>query len=349
MKKTRIWFNRWFSVAYHYMNSIKNNADGMAFEIYGTHADLNHMSLQACDYSEQEPKIKGEQYVIYCLDFCQRHQIDVFIPHIEMLEIAQNIERFEQIGTKVIVCGDIDLLQKLMVKDLFYESIRGTGIVAIPAYYVVTNAEQFKQAHDKLIAQNHKVCIKPTDAEGGRGFRIVKDNRNRLTELFDTINHYVSSEEVYNILSETNECKPLMVMELLEDDEYSIDCLAKTDGELLAAVPRRKAGGRVRHMESRPELLQLAADVARHYKIPYNYNIQVKYHAGVPKLLEINPRMSGGLHVTCLTGINFPYLAVRLALGLEVTVPQAQYDLYASYVENPMLLNRQETSSSVKL
>ena len=39
MKKTRIYFNRWFSVAYHYMNLIRNNEDGLEFEIYGTHSD----------------------------------------------------------------------------------------------------------------------------------------------------------------------------------------------------------------------------------------------------------------------------------------------------------------------
>ena len=39
MKKMKIYFNRWFSVTYHYMNAIRDNEDGMEFEIYGTHPD----------------------------------------------------------------------------------------------------------------------------------------------------------------------------------------------------------------------------------------------------------------------------------------------------------------------
>ena len=66
MTKTRIYFNRWFSVAYHYMNMIRNNEDGMQFEIYGTHSDPNNMALQACDHAELEPKVTGKVYRFLC-------------------------------------------------------------------------------------------------------------------------------------------------------------------------------------------------------------------------------------------------------------------------------------------
>ncbi|MET0808168.1 MAG: ATP-grasp domain-containing protein, partial [Pseudoxanthomonas sp.] len=32
---------------------------------------------------------------------------------------------------------------------------------------------------------------------------------------------------------------------------------------------------------------------------------------GRPRLLEINPRASGGVAMSCLSGINLPYLALR--------------------------------------
>lgn len=337
-KKKRVWFNRWFSVAYHYMNYIRNNDDGVEFELYGTHSDIKHMSLQACDYAEVEPDVKGAPYIEFCLDFCKRNEIDVFVPRLHMVEIAKHLEQFHAIGTKVVVCPDIDLLEKLEQKDLFYRQIKPTGIVAIPDYHVVSTAEQFKKAYEDLVSKGHKVCFKPTNGEGGLGFRVIDNERDRLKDLFGSTNRFVTFQEVYSLLAQVDSFHDLMVMEHLDGFEYSIDCLSDPSGRLLGAVPRRKAGGRLRLMEGVPELLEMAANVAETYKIPYNFNIQIKYKDGIPKLLEINPRMSGGLHVTCLTGINYPYLAVKMALGEKVEPLTPAYGVLASHIEKPMLI-----------
>ncbi|HMX46288.1 MAG TPA: ATP-grasp domain-containing protein, partial [Candidatus Obscuribacter sp.] len=46
------------------------------------------------------------------------------------------------------------------------------------------------------------------------------------------------------------------------------------------------------------------------------FNVQFKDHNGEPYLLEINSRMSGGLHKACTaTQFPLPYWALRLALG----------------------------------
>lgn len=129
-----------------------------------------------------------------------------------------------------------------------------------------------------------------------------------------------------------------MVMELLPDEEVSIDCLADSEGKLLAAIPRRKSSGRIYLLEDKPELLEIASRVAERCRIPFVYNIQVKYNNGVPKLLEINPRMSGGLYITCLSGVNMPYLAVKAILGQPFEPPIPQFGIQASYLELPVLM-----------
>jgi hypothetical protein len=338
MKKVNVYFNRWFSVAFHYMNLIRDNEDGVSFQIFATHPDINHMSLQGADVAETEPALEGIEYVQFCVDFCRRHEIDVFIPRLHMLDIALHAALFDAIGTKVLVCRDLDLLETIMDKGKFYENVQAKGIMTIPDYHVVRTAEQFKQAYDDLVAKGHRVCFKPTETEGGLGFRIIDNNRNPLEELFGHVTPLISFDEAYRILSSSETFPDLMVMELLEGYEYSIDCLADESGRLLAAVPRRKAGGRLRLMEYHPELQAIAASVAEAYRIPFNYNIQMKYSGAVPKLLEINPRMSGGLHVSCLSGINFPYLAVKAALGGEVLPAQFTQDVLASHVEQPLIM-----------
>lgn len=338
MKKVNIYFNRWFSVAYHYMNLIRNNEDGIPFQIFATHPDICHMSLQGADVAETEPPLNGIEYVQFCVDFCRRNEIDIFIPRLHMLDIALHAAMFDAIGTKVLVCRDLDLLETIMDKGKFYESVKETGIMTIPDYHVVSTAEQFKEAYHDLVAKGHRVCFKPTETEGGLGFRIIDNSRNPLQELFGHVTPLISFEEAYRILGSEEAFPDLMVMELLQGYEYSIDCLADENGKLLAAVPRRKAGGRLRLMEHIPELENIASRVAEVYKIPFNFNIQMKYSGETPKLLEINPRMSGGLHISCLSGINFPYLAVKSALGGEVQPMDFEGNVLASHLEQPLIM-----------
>lgn len=338
MKKVNIYFNRWFSVAFHYMNLIRNNEDGIPVQIFATHPDIRHMSLQGADVAGTEPELEGIEYVQFCVDFCRRNEIDIFIPRLHMLDIALHVSMFDAIGTKVLVCRDVDLLETIMDKGKFYENVRGTGIMTIPDYHVVSTAEQFRVAYEELIAKGHQVCFKPTETEGGLGFRIINNSRSPLQELFGHVTAQISFEEAYRTLASVESFPNLMVMELLDGYEYSIDCLADAQGALLAAVPRRKAGGRLRLMEHIPELENIASRVAETYRIPFNFNIQMKYSGGVPKLLEINPRMSGGLHISCLSGINFPYLAVKSALGGEVQPAEFAGNVLASHVEQPLIM-----------
>jgi biotin carboxylase len=333
---THIYFNRWFSAAYHYMNMIRDNSDGETFKFFGTHPDINHLSLQACDYSEKEPVLHGTEYVDYAVDFCKRNEIDIFIPRLKMLEIAKEVHRFDAIGTKVMVCRDIELLESLIEKDKFYETLEGSGVVTIPAYFVVETAEQFRDAYETLVTSGHRVCFKPTNAEGGMGFRIIDNDMDHLANLFDWVSLSVSYDQVMNILSKTDKFPSLMVMELLEEDEFSIDCLADAQGELIVAIPRRKLSGRIYMMEEIPELMEIARSIAGKCRIPFVYNVQVKYNKGVPKLLEINPRMSGGLFITCLTGVNMPYLAVKTIMGQSFERPVPEFGVRASYLELPI-------------
>lgn len=335
---TTVWFNRWFSVAYHYMNMIRDNPDNEKFVFYGTHPNPQHMSLQGCDYSEQEPVLKDYAYIEYCLDFCKRNKIDIFIPRLKMLEIAQNIALFDAIGTKVMVCRDIALLESMMIKDSFYRSLEGTEVVVIPDYHVVKTVEQFKAAYADLVAKGHQVCFKPTDSEGGMGFRIINNESNPIKAIYEHVSLSISYEQACAIFASADVFNDIMVMELLEDTEYSIDCIATSTGKLLASIPRRKNEGRLYLIEEVPELIELASRIADRFKIPYAYNIQVKYNKGVPKLLEINPRMSGGLYITCLSGVNIPYLAVQSILERTIEQPNPRFGIIASYIEAPIIV-----------
>jgi len=113
----------------------------------------------------------------------------------------------------------------------------------------------------------------------------------------------------------------LLVQEHLPGPEFSLDVLARGDGEVLAVVPRERLKvdsgiaitGRTVHD---PELEAFGADVARLIGLTTVANVQAKGAAdGRPALLEVNPRFPGTMPLTIAAGIDMPSLAVGEALG----------------------------------
>ncbi|QCJ42430.1 carbamoyl-phosphate synthase large subunit [Bacillus sp. S3] len=335
----KIWFNRWFTTVSHYIDMIRNNEDHRKFIIYGTHPNKDALYLQNCDYAFVEPDISGDEYIEFCLDFCQKHGVNIFIPRKENVLISKRLKDFENLGVKVLVCPDACLMEMLDNKAAAYQSLsKSDPIFSIPDYYVVNNIEDFKQAYQSLKDKGHEVCFKPVIGEGANGFRVIKDQIESIPQLFQQgIGYRIPYHYACEILSQQDTFPDLMVLEFLEGREFSIDCVSSQD-ELFAAIPRMKGDGRVRELVESFELIQQAHRFHQEYKLPYVFNIQVKYNNGVPKLLEINPRMSGGMHVSCLSGINLPYLAIKILLGEKIGRLTPQFGIRASHIEKEMIL-----------
>jgi hypothetical protein len=270
-----------------------------------------------------EPEVSGDEYIDFCLEFCQKHQIDIFIPRKANVLISKNLGRFEALGVKVLVSPDFGLMEMLDNKAATYESIiqkgqLGDPIFSIPDYYIVNNLEEFKRAYKSLREKGHSVCFKPVEGEGANGFRVIKEEIDTIDQLFKGgSGRRIPYSYACEILSQQDTFPDLMVLEYLEGTEYSIDCVASPD-QLFVAIPRMKGSGRVRELVDHHELIQIAHRFHQEYKLPYAFNIQVKYNKGIPKLLEVNARMSGGVHFSCLSGINIPYLAIKILLGEKI-------------------------------
>lgn len=334
----RIWFNHWFSTAYNIIKHLKNNEDGREFFVFGTNRNKFSAMLHACDYYEIEPTLEENEYIDYCLDFCFRNRIEVFIPKYRLELISKNLDKFHSIGTKVLVSSDYRLLEKLNDKAKFYAECSKTKLFTLPKYFVVNTLNEFKEAYCAL-KDTHRVCFKPVNSEGASGFRVIDDYASTFENLLSAPSHKISLREVCNIMESKDRFDDIMVMEYLGGYEYSIDCLSK-DGTLYAAIPRKKLSSSVRFLENNEELISLAHEFNKLYKLPFVYNIQVRQgEDGITKLLEVNPRMSGGIHHSCKSGVNFPYLAVKLLLGENINTLDITYNLKVSQIEKEILVD----------
>jgi len=100
--------------------------------------------------------------------------------------------------------------------------------------------------------------------------------------------------------------------------ERSVDFVAR-DGALLCAVVRVKMG-KAQRLETSGPSVQMARVLADRYGLNGLCNLQTREDsAGREAVLEINPRMSGGMAMACLAGVNLPLMAVMAGLGRDLS------------------------------
>jgi len=176
--------------------------------------------------------------------------------------------------------------------------------------------------------------MKPISGIGGNGFKKIIETMTEIDELYLSTGSTIAKERIARILQDSRNVEPFIVMEYLEGDEFSIDCLAY-QGELIRAIPRRKIDLYCQNVEHRIDLIVIAQKLTKKFNLSYLYNIQVKYHKGKLYLLEINTRMSAGIHKSSLAGVNFLYLAIKLLNGEAVTNRETiRWDFQIRAIEN---------------
>ncbi|AET68362.1 biotin carboxylase [Desulfosporosinus orientis DSM 765] len=322
---TNIYFNRCFTSTPKIIRYLLDNEDGRKFKVFISHVCENDYIQDIADYFEVEPSIEGKDYVNYCLDFCRQHKIKLFVPRYNVEYLSRYQNEFERLGVKVMFVGSSSTYQLLNDKVKTYQTLIDRESdregIAIPQTFCVRTYFDFKNAYHKITGNKSSPCLKPISGIGGDGFKQILEDMTEVDELYKTTASTISKDRLLRVLKNSNAIKPLMVMEYLEGEEYSIDCLGY-EGELIVAIPRRKLDLYRQVIEYREDLIAMARKLTQEFSLSYLYNIQIKYHQGRAYLIEINTRMSAGIHKSCLAGVNLLYLAVKLLSNETVTPPK---------------------------
>ena len=332
----KVWFNHWFSTVYRLIELIKEDEEEQIFVI-GTNLRIDSVIQKVCDEWYEEPHIYGEEYILYCLDFCREHNVDVFVPRRHMVEISKNKERFEEIGVKVLA-DDFKVIDFLNDKAAAYEHFRNYENINIPDYFKVNNAEDFAKAYDALRKNHKQVCVKFVRDEGGMSFRKIIENVNEFDRLRMYQGTSISYNDLYTALSTKEAFDDLMVMPYLDGLEVSVDCLRTDTGTI--AIPRIKTPTREERVVYDLEIISMTANVLNKVNLEYPCNVQFRYDGETLYLLEVNTRMSGGLQMSCLaSGVNIPNIALNKLLGkdLQWNIDDEE-DKIVSYIEIPEII-----------
>lgn len=338
----------------HTIALLRDNPAGEAVRIVATHASPDSPVLAVADVTEPEPDedLTEEEYVQWALGVCERHGVDVLIPRLHAAAIAGARERFARAGVATVV-PPREAILRLHDKVSAYEDAARDGL-PVPPYRVARTGAELLEAFDELERRFGRVCVKPVSGVGGEGFHELLRRPPTLQELLGPLEPLLDVRTLAATLErERAAVPPLLVMPVLPGPEVSVDCLADTDGTLLAAVPRSKRGHR-RFLLDDPAATAIARAVVARHRLAFLSNTQVRFwqQPGVdtaprPYLLETNPRASGGIAQTAHAGVNLPWAAVELALGRRPAPLHPR--LGASFTTVPTVVPASDDRSGIRL
>ena len=315
--KAKIWFSGWFNS----ITSIVSNIDRDKYHLVFTNKiwDKSYRAIADEYYIEEnipnESVVEGKPttYVKYAIDFCKEHSINIFFPKNHIAEIAANKSLFNAMGVVVVVEHTV-INSHLVSKDAVYKDL--CEIVNEPIYYLCKSYDEFIIAVDKLLKIGKKVCFKFDEDEGATSFRVIDTNSDTYKSLLRHNHGEISLESADKIIRShfENSNKSILVMEFMGGLEVSVDCYNSTKGFI--AIPRVKKNSSIEEIIPSIEITKLCNNIQDIYGFEYAWNIQFMYTGEqkisdhtIPindsfKLLEINPRMSGGLHISSMSGID---------------------------------------------
>lgn len=334
-----IWFNHWFSTAYHLINLIKEGDPGK-FTVVGSSTNGSAVYQRACEEWYMEPDgLTQDEYVCFCLDFCQKHRIDIFVPHRNMAAVAGRRADFSALGVKLFADQDADKIALLEDKQRTYAFFASNGFSCIPQVRVAHSLAEFDAAYAELKSTCARVCYKLVADEGARSFRVVDDRIEQPSAILEKPGMKVTLTAARKVLGGYDFSIPVLLMPYLSQVEISVDCLAAPGGNLI--IPRYKTSKRYSEVVFSPKIMDLCDEMLGVLNMKMPINIQFKQEGDRPYLLEVNPRMSGGLQLSCkATGINLPSIAVNQLIGLEKTWCYPKFERQkVAHIETPICLS----------
>lgn len=285
--------------------------------IFASHRQDRPEITGSADVSFLEPKDNQER-IDWVIETALRHGIKVIlVGRVGSVFEAQR-HRFEAAGLVLVTGGaSMGTFELVDDKSKFTAEAERAGLACVPAI-TARNAKELIDAYESLRVLGD-VCVKPAVGIYGQGFWRFKSEADSFRCFANPDSREVQFETYLNAYRAGADRSAMLVMPYMTGSECSIDMVCES-GRPVAFVGRRKEGLH-QTFENDSPAVELALKAAAHFQCDGLVNVQTRDDLdGVPHLLEINPRYSGGIGYTRHTGVNLPGIFATRRLGLAEPV-----------------------------
>lgn len=274
------------------------------------------------------PRSQPEELIDRLVQVCRNTAVDVLLPlSTEDQEFyAARADRFTSIGVPVAT-SSLSALRTANDKLALLQACHSAG-VPCPRFVPVATSAELRSAAAEVGYPERPFVLKLNRGTGTAGVKIVDPSLDAFSRLFDRNNIHIRYEDLELGLAGVDPLPPMHVAQYLPGRELSVDVLCH-EGKALSVVVRDRVAtlfGMATHAAviDHPAAEAAARQVVELLGLSYVVNVQFRCdEEGVPRLMEVNPRIPGTIGLSIAAGVNMPYLAVKLALGEEIVPGQA--------------------------
>ena len=326
----KIWYTKGLSNTAHAIRLLREGY-GASISVMASHTIPDAPIAQTADQFLIEP-LDLAGYPEWVLETATALDVDLVIAQRRPDLFADFRDAFESAGIRLQLPADPKALRVIDRKDLFGMEMETIGLPC-PDFEIFKTLEEFDQASSMMLEDGlapDGFCVKPARGIFGSGFRALRDEGSDMQRLLANEFYEISTGRFRDMLAEAQMPEDMLLMRFLPGVERSVDFLCR-DGEMMSGVSR------VKHKTG--QLLETEG-YARHFGLNGICNMQTRENAdGEQSILEVNPRMSGGMQISCLAGINLPAWNVALALDLrpDTEIPRGRNGLIVGVEETPVI------------
>jgi carbamoyl-phosphate synthase large subunit len=280
----------------------------------------NAVGLHFADAFHKAPKGNTAEYEEFIKQIIIQEDINLLIPASDE-EAASFSKLKKSFETKDVqfACVDYETLKVISSKELTYKALEKFDIPCAN-WKKANNQEETQSSCRDLLKEFEEIVIKPSISRGGRDVFVI---RNELTEPIS----YEGGRELHlsydDFLKEhlpTLENKyPLIIMERLFGPVHDLDLLAK-NGEPIHIIARKRINSMYPNaghtIVSDERLIEIGKKIIKNFNLSWLYDCDLMFDgSGSPKVIEINPRMSGSTSVSIEAGVPLLHGVIDLFLG----------------------------------
>lgn len=320
----RIWFNQGHTL-YQTLRGMEDRVPGVTMLVSARNA-MSPAAMAGTEAWVEPEGLEGAAYAQWALEKAIERRVDVFFPQKEVLAIAEIAPQFEAANVRLELPGSAATIRLLDDKAAMSEDLAQDPILA-PTIRA-RSADEVADAVRKIRLLGVEACVKPAHGVFARGYwHLVDDD---LLDCLDDIGSRRMPLDTYlravAQAEKRGDAVDLIVMEHLPGTEASVDVHAR-DGRLLRAVTRVKIKASRQKIVGGHELVQTATRLVARYGLNGVVNVQFKPTAtGEWRILEINPRMAGGLSYAMPVGVDLAADWVAAATGGRIHPVQDAFE-----------------------
>ena len=290
----------------------------IALTVMGADITKSAPALFFCDERRLVCKIQEKEYIPQLLSICEKEKVDCLIPTIDtdLLLLAENKEKFETIGTKVLISA-VDKIKLCRDKNYTADYFVSLGLKSpLP----VNSVEKYEEAL-KRGKVSFPAFIKPKD--GSSSINAYK------VENLEDLRLYAEKIEDY------------IIQPFISGREYTIDIFCDYEGNPVYITPRERLAVRSGEV-LKSRITQDDTMIAEMRRLIADYRpcgqITVKLIredvTGDDYYIEINPRFGGGAPLSMKAGADSASAILRMLRGDKLSyIERAAIDgaIYSRY------------------